>query len=504
MEEMRNRKNEEIRIDLKRLAKALRNHTWLIGIAAVVCAGLVLLYSFVLAPPMYESAALFYVKNSAAVQDSTSASVGAGDLAASRDLVQSCLVILQTHRTLDAVIEESGVELTVKQLEKRISAAPVDDTEIFRVTVAAPEAWEALRIADAVARILPGQICAVMEGASVKVVDTPVEAARPASPGYGVYGLSGFLAGLALAACFVVLRELMNTTVYSEEELADGCRCPVLAAVPDMKRRGRHGKRQNADGMCALRERETLWGDSVGFAAAEAYRLLRTKLQFSFAEEELCRVIGISSAMDGEGKSTSAVNLAYHLAQLGKRVLLMDCDMRNSAAEQLLQLKKVPGLSDYLTGQANQREILQLGGTGAERQTFAIVASGCTQPDPAELLSSRAMADLMADLRQDYDWIILDLPAVGEVSDALAAAPMCDGMILVVRQDYGSCDALNAAIRQFDFVGARILGVVFNCADADNARRGVRRRQKYSPEECKGCDGAAVEEPAPDAEGARL
>lgn len=486
MEEMRKQQTEEIRIDLRRLTKALMRNGWLIGMTAAVCAVLVLAYTLLFAAPMYQSSALFYVKNSSPSGDSPSASVNPGDLSASRELVDSCLVILRTRQTMDAVMETAGVELSERQIEKRITAAPVDGTEMFCVTVTAPEAQEALKLADAVARILPRQISAVIEGTSVKLVDAPVKAARPESPGHALCALIGLLAGLALAIGFVVLRELLDSTVYSVQELVENCPCPVLAAVPDVSERERKwwNRRKMQDGETPdpqVQSERALLGDSVGFAAAEAYRLLRTKLQHAFVDEGGCRVIGISSALGGEGKSACAVNLAYHMAQTGKRVLLIDCDLRTSSLESRLCLRKTPGLSDYLTGQAGEREILQMCGARTDRQAFHVITAGRIPPDPAELLLSREMDELLARLCEDYDWIILDLPAVSAASDALAVSTMSDAVIMVIRQDWGSCETLNAAVRELMFVGVRVLGVVYNGADQTNARRGVRRREKSVP-----------------------
>lgn len=474
MEDMRIHHNEEVEIDTKRIAGALGDSARLIGAAALVCAVLVSLYTLIFVPPMYQSSAMFYVKNSVLSPDSVSAGVGVGDLSASRELVDSCIVILNTRQTLDAVMEETGVKLTEKQLEKRISAVSVDNTEIFRVTVMAPDAQEALKIAEAIVRILPMKISGIIEGASVKIVDTPVAAVQPVSPRYAMNALIGLLAGLVLAAGFAVLRELLDSSVYSEDEVDENCRYPVLAVVPDMSRpdeRSWGGKKRSGEKAPDLQE----YSEGCSFAAAEAYRLLRTKLQFSFDDVSGGRVVGISGAMSGEGKSVCAVNLAYHMAQLGQRVLLIDCDVRDSSLESRLRLSKTPGLSDYLTGQSGRREIFQMYGAGTGRQAFAVITSGRIPHAPAELLSSREMAELLACVREEYDWIILDLPAVGEVSDVLAVAAMSDGMVMVIRQGYSSCETLNAAIRQLAFVETRILGIVFN-----GARKGsVRRKQRW-------------------------
>ena len=239
-------------------------------------------------------------------------------------------------------------------------------------------------------------------------------------------------------------------------------------------------------------------GGTISFAAAEAYKLLRTKLQFSFVDDGGCRVIGVSSALSGEGKTLSSVNLAYSTSQLGKRVLLIDCDMRRPTLAEKLPINKTPGLSDYLTGQAPADTLIQLCGIQDDECAFHAISSGRTPPNPMELLSSAKMKKMIATLREHYDYIILDFPPVGEVSDALAAAPLTDGMLLVVRQDLCDRIALNNTVRQFEFVDAKVLGVVFNCATEDNGygnKYYKRYYKKYSTRHAY-----AVKKPAPEAE----
>jgi capsular exopolysaccharide synthesis family protein len=172
--------------------------------------------------------------------------------------------------------------------------------------------------------------------------------------------------------------------------------------------------------------------------------------------------------MAGEGKSLSSVNLAYSLAQLDKRVLLIDCDMRRPSLSAKLPIKKLPGLSNYLTRQVSMDEVIQTYGNSDEGAAFNVIAAGRNPPNPIELLNSGRMRKALDQLRGNYDYIILDLPPVGEVSDALVVSKLVDGILLVVRQNYCNRNVLSAAVKQFGFVETRILGVVLNCATEEN------------------------------------
>lgn len=486
MEEKNVNQNEEFEIDLRRLFGALVNKAWFIGIVAVLCAVLAFGYTFFFVTPLYQSSAMFYVNNNSLSLGEASLSISSADISASRGLVKSYIVIMNTRETLNDVIDYAGVDRTYGQVKGMISAESVDNTEIFRVTVTSPDPEEAEKIASAIAYILPKRISSIIEGTSAKIVDSAVVPSAPSSPSYSKNTIIGFLAGFVLAAAAVILRELMDISVHSEDDIAESCNYPVLASVPDMEVHGKggsyygYGKKSAYDKTKPKKGGQTeLVGGNISFAAAESYKLLRTKLQFSFTDESSCHVIGVSSALTGEGKSLSAVNLAYTMSQLGKRVLLIDCDMRRPSLATKLPIKKTPGLSDFLTGQATAENLIQHCGIKDDERAFHAISSGRTPPNPMELLSSHKMNRMLDRLRQVYDYIILDLPPVGEVGDALAVAKLTDGMLVVVRQNYCNRIALNSAIRQFEFVDVKILGVVFNCINEHGGRYGERYYKKY-------------------------
>ena len=163
-----------------------------------------------------------------------------------------------------------------------------------------------------------------------------------------------------------------------------------------------------------------------------------------------------------EGKSTTAANLAYNFAALGKRVLLVDCDMRLSSLNEKLPVKKTPGLSEFLSGQKAESEVFQTCTLEAGAPAFHVIAAGRVPPNPMELLGSARMITLLEQAKGRYDQILLDLPPIGEVGDALTAAKLADGMLVVVRQDKTDRKSLDSALRQLQFVECRILGLLLN------------------------------------------
>lgn len=487
MDEKMIKNNEEMEIDLQRLLSSVLNKAWLIALVSAICAVAMFFGTRFFVTPTYKSSAMFYVNNNSLSLGETSFSITAADINASRGLVKTYIVILNTREVINDVIDYAGVDRTYGEVKSMISANAVDDTEIFQVVVTGSDPKEAEKIADAISYILPKRIATIIEGTSAKVVDAAVLPSSPSGPNYTQNTMLGFLAGFVLSLVIIVVLELLDITIHTEEDVTRVCSHPVLAAVPDMESRTKGGyyysygkKRRSAYDKRTVGEEkkgETV-GPRISFAAAEAYKLLRTKIQFSFADEGNSRVIGISSAYPSEGKSLSAVNLAYSLSELDKKVLLIDCDMRRPSVPDKLPVNKTPGLSDYLSGQSRAEDMVQKCGIPGYEDAFSVVASGRTPPNPMELLSSARMEKLLASLREVYDYIILDLPPVGEVGDALAVSKLTDGILVVVRQ--GLCDriALSASIRQFEFVETKILGIVFNCITENESNRYYKRYYK--------------------------
>lgn len=215
-------------------------------------------------------------------------------------------------------------------------------------------------------------------------------------------------------------------------------------------------------------------GKNLNFAASEAYKLLRTNLMFSMSDESECKVIGVTSALRGEGKSTTSMNLSYSLAEGGKKVLLVEADMRIPVVSSVLQIASAPGLSHVLAGLSNLNDAIRNSGLN---QNFSVLPAGEIPPNPSEMLSSRRMQQVVEALSKAYDYIVIDLPPINAVSDGLAVSALLSGMILVVRQDYCDQHALAEAMRQLEFLKVKLLGFVLNGAESE--KKNYRHYKKY-------------------------
>lgn len=235
-----------------------------------------------------------------------------------------------------------------------------------------------------------------------------------------------------------------------------------------LKKKKNGEARQNAPqslvrNAAAMEERRKHIGANLSFEASEAYKLLRTNLIFSMADENVCKVIGLTSALKGEGKSTTSINLAYTLAESGKNVLLVEADMRLPVMASTLRLEDGPGLSHVLAGLSSLNDAVR---SGVQLPTLSLLAAGEIPPNPSELLSSKRMEQVLEALIPAFEYIILDLPPINAVSDGLAVSKLLSGMIVVVRQDYCDQGSLAEAMRRMELLEVKLLGFVMNGAEA--------------------------------------
>ena len=206
------------------------------------------------------------------------------------------------------------------------------------------------------------------------------------------------------------------------------------------------------------KESRNMLCDRLNFAASEAYKLLRTNLTFTLPADKNCRIVGVTSAIRGEGKTTTSINLSYTQAETGKKTLLIDADMRLPSVAKKLGIPGKPGLSDVLVGLCSFGEAVQ---TSELIKNWHILPSGNIPPNPSELLGGDHMKALLQECAKIYDTIIIDLPPVNIVADALTIADQVDGLLLVVRENYIDKNSLNDCMRQMSFLEkGKLLGFV--------------------------------------------
>ncbi|KIL40137.1 capsular biosynthesis protein [Gordoniibacillus kamchatkensis] len=197
---------------------------------------------------------------------------------------------------------------------------------------------------------------------------------------------------------------------------------------------------------------------------SEAYRILRTNIEFSNVDRNL-KCIMFASSQFGEGKSTTASNLAVTYAQTNRKVLLIDCDMRRPSQHHIFMLSNRYGLSSYLSHQVDLDEII----VDSTIPNLSVIVAGPIPPNPSELLASKRMSAMLEQLREQFDMIIIDTPPIMAVADAQIAATLCDGVLLVMDSGRVKREIAMKSKQKLEHVKARILGVVLNKISRKNA-----------------------------------
>lgn len=214
---------------------------------------------------------------------------------------------------------------------------------------------------------------------------------------------------------------------------------------------------------------------NLNFTATEQYKLLRTNLDFTLPQDSKCHVIGVTSSIRGEGKSTTAINLSYVIAEKGSRVLLIDGDLRLPSVAMKMQMVGATGLTSFLMNKLVSIESFK----SDILDNWYILPAGDIPPNPSELLGSHRMESLLEEFKTQFDYIIIDLPPVNIVSDALSISPFISGMIVVVREEYTEKKELANCMRLLSLANVKVLGCVMNESTSGEKSYGRYKKNKY-------------------------
>ena len=407
-------------------------------------------------PPTYAARTTFFV---------TTPTQGAGEAYHGglflQQRVRSYADLLTSDRLAQRVVEAGSAGLSVTQVQSRITAEVEPEKVLLRATVTDHDRQRALRLAQGIAtrftelvqeieRPVDGRTAVVR----VEVVRGPRLDATPVSPQpVRNLALAG-LVGLLLGAAGAVARGLTDNAVRDGAGLRQATSTALLGQIP-----------YDTDAPT----QPLIIGPHAFSARAEAIRQLRTNLRFVDAQEP-ARVIAVTSAIAGEGKSTVACNLAISLAEGGWRVLLVDADLRRPRVAEYLGLESRIGLTDVLIGEAELTDVLQVWGD----QGLRVLPAGSRPPNPSELLGSRGMAEILSNLRELADVVIVDTAPLLAVTDGVVVAVQTDGALLLTRQGSTSRTQAAAAAQALHAVSVRVLGCVLTMA-----RLGRREVQQY-------------------------
>ena len=395
-------------------------------------------------PKRYESKASVFV--TADARNLTESSQG-GFFVSQR--VQSYAGLAGQRALMQRVIDRLNLTLSPEQLASRVGAEVPEGTMFVNLSAKEDDPNKAQTLATALSEEFAKYIEELetpngQEASQIKatITDPATYDGSPVAPQTVLNLIIAALLGLVLGAGLALIRDLLDNTIKSVEDVEEVTNAPVMASV----------------GIDKTMSKQPMLTDVKGFSPrGEAFRMLRTNLQYLDLDNPPKSLV-ITSAIAGEGKTSTSTNLAVALAQAGRRVLLIDGDLRRPRVAALLGLESSVGLTTVLVGRTKLEESIQR----HQASGVYFLAGGPTPPNPTEVLQSQATHDLLAKLRAAYDAVIIDAPPLLPVADAAILGTAADGAIMVTRHGKTHREELEAATQRLDKVGARLFGTVVN------------------------------------------
>jgi len=457
---------EEPALNLRQLFRYLMRRLPIIVLVAVIAAAASSAVGFFLIRPRPVHSATTKVFVSPPIDALTNLP----DVQASAVLSRDYLEVFRSQNVAKKVVAKLGLDYSPDEIVEKIIASSPASTSIITVSFDSSSAQEAIQVLHEIVNFSQEYIVDVLKGDRLLILepaylpesdtDSPGNRGRFSSAIQGALW-GGILGGL-IALVVLLMKYLMNDSFAAREDILNHTGLPVLSGIPyqrntkSFQQPGAKGKEKGTTGVPPLSQRT----EAIEKDMQESFNTLCMNL--SFGKPDI-KTILFTSALALEGKSTVVMGSAQTLSKMGKRVCVIDANLRNPDlsghyAASFPSEAKGKGLSDYLAGQATIKDIVHL----SDLPGVHIVPSGAVPDAPFLLLQSNLFAGLLENLREDFDYVLIDSPAVGSVADAVGIAPTCDGIVLVVAQEDTPRNEVIGAKMQLEQTNKPILGVVFN------------------------------------------
>ncbi|MET3175523.1 UNVERIFIED_ORG: capsular exopolysaccharide synthesis family protein [Arthrobacter sp. UYCu721] len=431
-------------MDLHDYLRILRRN-WVLLVAVVLAGVLGGAAASILIKPTYTAETQLFV----AIQSSGTVTELQQGNTFSQARVQSYVKTVATPVVLQPAIDTLGLTVSAGELAGRVTASTDLNTVLIKISVDDSSPVQAAAIAQAVAASLIKAVDGLEKPktggtspVSLSVISPAIAPASPSAPNTRLNLLLGLVVGLAAGIGITVLRSTLDNRIRGEAEVRRITDAPLLGGIafdPDSSRK------------------PLLTQTPTQSPRAESFRQLRTNLQFANVSG-LAKTVLLTSSLPGEGKSTTATNLAIALAQAGQAVCLVDADLRRPMIGEYLGLDRSVGLTTALIGAAEVGDVLQPWGEG----NLYVLTSGQIPPNPSELLGSAEMKRLIVQLEGEFDTVIIDAPPLLPVTDAAVLAQHVGGVVVIIGSQRIKQQDLEKSLKSLELVGAKILGIVLN------------------------------------------
>ncbi len=436
--------------DITRFFKTLANSKLYIFITIVLFIFVGYFYSFYYVTPMYESSATVVLTQNDKV-DITQEAITGSDITLNQNLLSTYTKLTKSDRVLEQVIKNLKLNMSLQDLSNLITVQSMNNTEVFKITVKSNNNELAANIANEVVEVFSKEVEILYNMNNVYIMDL----AEVTNVAYNINHIKDIImfavAGLFTSLVMVVIIYLLDTTIKCEEDIEGYAKLSVLSTIPTYQ----NSENRNVS--------ELIVNEQPKDPISECFKTFRTNIMFSTKNKELKTILVTSSSM-GEGKSFVSSNLAVTFAQSGKRVILIDTDMRKGRIHKIFNIANKHGLSNCLSDIGENGELVNINWyiQKSKIPNLHVMTSGIVPPNPSELLSSPNMKKFLEALKTQYDIIICDGTPCMLVSDSIALSKIVDSTIIVTANKTTKIDSLIKVKKSIEIVGGNISGAIIN------------------------------------------
>lgn len=415
-------------LTVKDVIEALKKRVRLIIASVLTFTFITAVFVFFISTPKYEASVKLFAGKTEEVQSDYSDK----ELESYSNIMNTYIELIKTNDFMNKIIDEVNLDTTPKELMNSLQFIIKGNTPIIEIKYVSSDWQVAEDVISAIIENFEVSVKEVILNTYTKVVDS-VEVSELSQGRATKIILGGFI-GLLIGFGIVFLLELLDDTVSKKGDLEKVLPIPILGQVPLVKDEN----------------------NKPTSSFIEAYRGIRTRLEYSSVDKKL-KTLMITSAEPAAGKSSISLNLASVLSQGGKKVIIVDCDLRKPSIHMKLKLTNNKGLTDYLIGKIKLNEAIRKVNNNLE-----VITSGNKATDPSNIIGSKAMEKFINELNEIYDYVIIDTPSIKNINDGLELANKCDGVIYVVKAEKTKKDDIIEGYRELEDINANIIGSILN------------------------------------------
>ena len=441
--------------------------------------GLGSFYVFFMQKPKYEATATVIVSS-----DKSNANLP-GEVATNKNLIDTYTQVVKSHRVLDKVKSDMNTELSYSDMLGMVEVSAIKGTEIINITTTDRDAEFATKMTNKIAEHFVKEIAKIYNDRNINVLDSAVTPTEPANIKIVRQEIIAFAAGLIVSVSILFLVFYFDRSVKTSEQAESQLHLPVIGKIhmidaekERLKRRQRalalKAKKESKEDDSAENAENTENEDEISeedlsselilknnpkSIISEDFRTVRTSLDFSLVGKNNNSLV-LTSTVPNEGKSFVSANLAIAFANTGKKVLLVDADMRLGRQHEIFELSNQAGLSNLLVETAGDRLRKYIQKT--EIENLSVVTRGVTPPNPAELIDSKQMEKFIATVKSKYDYVIIDSAPVYNLADSLIISKKADRTMIVCRANKTNIDHVKDGLKSLQAIDANIAGVILN------------------------------------------